>query len=114
MLLNATDEGDINGIRRLLAAGANINCTMPDGSGNTPIHYAAIGAHEDLVHLLVTRYGADVNSRTVTGATPLHHAAHAGHMRMCELLVKLGADVNARYNLLALWLILVIPWSNAG
>lgn len=97
MLLNATDVGDINATRRLLAAGASVNCTMPDGSGNTPIHNAAVSAHEDLVHLLVTRYRADVNARTVAGATPLHHAAHAGHMRICELLVKLGADVNARW-----------------
>lgn len=95
MLINATDCGDLNATRKLLAAGANVSC-VADDSGNTPLHYAAAVDREDIVHLLVTKWGADIEARTCTGARPLHHAAHAGNMRMCELLVSLGADVDAR------------------
>lgn len=37
-----------------------------------------------------------VNARDETGATALHYAAFGGHRGVVEVLVKCGADVNAR------------------
>jgi len=37
-----------------------------------------------------------VNARTDKGSTPLHHAATEGHPDVAEVLIRHGADVNAR------------------
>ena len=41
--------------------------------------------------------GADANQYDELGATPLHDAAWAGHAGVARLLIRHGADVNARH-----------------
>jgi serine/threonine protein kinase len=43
--------------------------------------------------------GASVNARDSKGATPLHKAAYRGDLTITQLLIKHGADVNARENM---------------
>ncbi len=38
---------------------------------------------------------SDVNRRDVCGYTALHYAVSTGQRQVCELLVSLGADLNA-------------------
>jgi ankyrin repeat protein len=85
----------------LIGAGAYINAR--DKKGVTPLHYAAHrrysgdvrGPFRDVVKTLLD-YGADVNVKTTRGATPLHVAAYYGEAEIVEMLIKRGADVNAR------------------
>lgn len=39
---------------------------------------------------------ADVNKSDQFFWTPLHHAAHAGHVEIVELLLKVGAPIDAQ------------------
>ena len=48
------------------------------------------------VTAVVREYARLVNERDEMGATALHHAAFGGHCDVAEVLVKHGADVNAR------------------
>ena len=38
----------------------------------------------------------NVNARDIYKRTPLHWASANGHYKACELLIKAGADVNAK------------------
>jgi hypothetical protein len=48
------------------------------------------------VTAVVREHARLVNERDEMGATALHHAAFGGHCDVAEVLVKHGADVNAR------------------
>ena len=61
----------------------------------TPLHYAAIKGHKEVVELLIAA-GADVNAKDIDEWTPLHRAADAGHKEVAELLIAKGALVNAK------------------
>src|SRR4051812_11350451 len=68
-LLQACFDGDIERVRALIDAGAEIN---PPDQGWTPLHAAIENMREDVVRLLVAR-GASLTV-TCLGFSPLHHA----------------------------------------
>ena len=47
-----------------------------------------------MVNLLI-RHGVDVNGRADNGRTALHDAAEANKYKVIELLLRLGAEVDA-------------------
>jgi ankyrin repeat protein len=63
----------------------------------TPLHYAAMEGHAEVVQLLLANQ-ADVNARDSTGSTALHYAAFRDHGEIVELLLAKGAQVDARDN----------------
>lgn len=68
-LMFGVRKGDLESVRTLLAAGANPNEEVPDGS---PLSFVAIvNAHYELAAFLVER-GADPNGVDKTGRTALH------------------------------------------
>jgi cytohesin len=94
----AAEEGNIETVKQLLAAGRDVN-TKAYG-GRTPLHHAAGYGHKEIAELLIAK-GADVNARNeLMDATPLFmrlpFGAAAGHKEIIELLIAKGADVNAR------------------
>lgn len=93
----AAQGGDVEGIARLVAAGADVNAR--DEHGNTPLKYASAEPVPAAVRKLI-ELGADVNLGDARGFTPLHCAAAHGFyseaMEMAEALLARGADVNAR------------------
>jgi cytohesin len=91
-LLNAAEDGNIIAVKRLLAAGVNVNAVTY--SSETPLHFAAIHGYKEVAELLIEK-GADVNAKGVGGRTPLHWAANRGHREVAELLIAKGAEVNA-------------------
>jgi ankyrin repeat protein len=72
--------------------GADVSQTL---DGDTPLGIAALNGFSDLVRLLVTELGADVNQGIQDVGTPLCMAAYKGHLAVVRCLVELGAEVDA-------------------
>ncbi len=104
-LIDAVFNQDINNVKLLLDAGADVNAVNEYGFTN--LYYAASECNMEIVQLLMSR-GADPNlsgnPQTLNdGAKPLHGIAHIPIENACypiaEFLIKRGADVNAKDNL---------------
>jgi len=93
-LHSAVEDGDIEKVRSLLKAGANVN--EADSFG-TALHEAAKNRRSDIIRILLDA-GADVNSRDQWGDTPLYWAAYKGPIESVKLLLDKGAEVNATDN----------------
>ena len=74
-LLFAAQQGDLESVRMLLAAGADINDAAPDDG--TALAVASASGQEALATYLLDR-GADPNIADGFGITPLHYAARKG------------------------------------
>ena len=94
-LIRAATVGDIDAVRELLQAGADVHESSSSkyGYARSPLVAAAQFGNADLVNLLLDA-GAEVD-RVVRGdATPLIEAARHDHLHIVKLLVARGADVN--------------------
>jgi ankyrin repeat protein len=80
-------------IERLVAAGANLEATNPNGW--TALTYAIFYGHEEAVRTL-TRLGAKVNTRDPAGLTPLMVAVVYQRAPIARLLLKAGADARLK------------------
>lgn len=60
----------------------------------TPLHWAVRRGQVENVRNLIGR--EDIEARDFQGRTPLHIAVLSGHDAIVELLLRNGADVNAR------------------
>jgi len=90
----AAERGDAAEVRRLIAAGANVN--EKDEAGYTALMWAARKGNMEIARALVEAR-ADVNVRDCASAgwTPLMHAIHKNQNDLARLLIERGADVNA-------------------
>jgi ankyrin repeat protein len=108
-LMFAVRAGHVDAVRALVRAGADVNQTLPDGTGSLVL--ATMNAHYELATVLL-QLGADPNAST-GGWTPLHQIARTrtlninqfpqpiptGRIESLELAKQLlahGADANAR------------------
>ncbi len=119
-LRRAARAGDIEEVRRQIAAGADVNARS---GGDTALGLALLNDKEEMVRFLVEN-GADPNDgeiqfmardgredqvkllldlgadpdagASVNGLTPLMAASMKGHVAVMELLIQRGADVNIR------------------
>ena len=83
-------------LRRLLRAGADPN--LRNSNDMRPMfHWAILNNRKRLVSILL-EYGADVNQRgdLHDGETPIMIAAYFADISIMEMLLKRGAEVNAR------------------
>ncbi|MEI6972812.1 MAG: ankyrin repeat domain-containing protein [bacterium] len=72
---------------------------------STPLHAAVANARTEVVQLLLDR-GAKVDPADVLGATPLHHGVELAcvnavipgnkYLEVLDLILRMGADVNAK------------------
>lgn len=88
----AAYKGDAAEVKRLLAAGANVN--EANAYGVNALALAAETANLDVLKLLLAA-GADVESPTGDGQTALMSVARTGNVEAAQLLLKRGANVNA-------------------
>ena len=91
-LLFAVRAGDLESVRRLIAAGADVNDT--DAWGVSAATLAAHGGHTDLVVFLLDR-GADPNVADA-GFAALHEAVMRNDLRAARALLDAGANPNLR------------------
>ena len=90
----ASKSGDVDALRRALAAGGDPETL--DGEGWTPIMNACyVGDHSEMVSILLDA-GADPNgSGLYNWTTNLHMAANMGRVECTALLLSAGASVHA-------------------
>lgn len=91
-LLFAARSGDVESAKALVAGGADINETLPDGT--SVLVLAAHSGHGALGAWLAAN-GADPNAAAV-GYAALHAAVLRGDLDLVKALVANGADANAR------------------
>lgn len=98
VLMDAVSNGDIELVKMLVSAGANINHS--NNHLDTPLTYAVCNHGPDVVELLIN-LGSDVNFRVpnedqLIGKTKfaLHIAVCKSDVRIMQVLLNAGADVN--------------------
>lgn len=96
-LLDAVTAGDVDRVRKLLAAGAD--CNERNGDVATALMLAAHAGNLDLVKTLIDA-GADVNATDERGWGPLMKAAYnadldRGFANVARALIDAGANVEA-------------------
>jgi ankyrin repeat protein len=92
-LFIAAASGDLNTVK-ILFSYTKDKCTKGFILRDTPLIYAAIFGHVEVVRVLLEG-GADVESANAYRSTALHQAAWNGHLEVCRLLLDWGAKVDA-------------------
>jgi uncharacterized protein len=94
-LHGAVWSGDADKVRRLVAAGANVN--VASDSGTTPLHSAAMKDSVAVIRTLL-ELGAALEARDSLGRTPLFVAAEVNRepTKVIEQLLSAGASTEAR------------------
>jgi uncharacterized protein len=106
-LWRAARMGDLEAVRLLLDAGANVRAAARDGS--TPLMMAAgaswrdergVATEEESIGVMrmLLSHGADVGEKNAAGETALHGAAGRGAPAVIRFLAASGADLRARDN----------------
>ena len=90
----AAYEGRTETVRKALESGADVNAADPSKS-LTALHMAAYNGHSKIVELLL-EHDATIDCRDSEGKTPLTHACTGPFAETVEILVKAGADINAK------------------
>lgn len=86
-----TSEVDIDAVKLLINAGADVNKANIDGQ--TPLYIVSRDGHYDIAKLLIDA-GADVHNADQDGTTPLCVALAMEYPTIVQLLIDSGADVN--------------------
>jgi hypothetical protein len=90
-------------VHRLIDAGADPNVRGEDGTGETPLHWAASSDDLEVAVALVDR-GADIDAPDGSIGTPLENAIGYGCWHVARLLYARGATVNGLWQAAALGL----------
>lgn len=88
-LCTAAGTSNVQGVERLLRAGAPVNDLT--SFGWYALHNATMEGQTEVVESML-KSGANPDVAMRDGTTPLMIAAHGGHIPIVELLLKYGAD----------------------
>ncbi len=91
-LYRAAKLGNIQDVKRLLAAGADPN--IQTNKGLAPLHQAVYWGEVRIVKELI-KYGADVNIDNGKGWTPLHSVAMSAGLPRRKKIIKILLDAGA-------------------
>jgi beta-lactamase regulating signal transducer with metallopeptidase domain len=90
-LYEAAQEGDFDGVKEMVGAGANPSAII-EGDGS-PLIGAARSGRSDIMRFLLDQ-GADPNGVVEGDGSPLIAAAAHGKLDQVQMLIDRGADVN--------------------
>ena len=90
----AAHNGELEIVRELILAGADVNKVGDSDLGWTPLVTAVSHRHTDIVKLLIAA-NADVNCTTTNGKSPLLIATYSGRLEVVRILLAAGANPNA-------------------
>ncbi|KAB0397845.1 hypothetical protein E2I00_004473 [Balaenoptera physalus] len=94
-LHQAVAAGDYNSVKKILKKGlCDPNYKDLDWNDRTPLHWAAIKGHMEVLQLLI-EHGARPCLVTDVGWTPAHFAAESGHLNVLKTLHALHAAIDA-------------------
>jgi ankyrin repeat protein len=93
-VMHAARAGNVDAVRMLLLAGAQVNA-RESWNGQSPLQWAAAEGRGAVVEALIEG-GADIRQRSNAGTTPLMFAVRKGDMRSVDALLAAGADVNEK------------------
>lgn len=88
--MTASQQGHVEIVRVLLAAGADANYEL--ANGDSAMQFAADKGHVEILELLITVGGAAIDAQDSDGNTPLISACLRGRVEAVRLLLRLGAD----------------------
>ena len=94
-IMYAAANGDLELVRALIKAGANVK--LANQFGTSALTEASIIGSAPIVEALL-KAGADANFKTPNGETPLMAAARSGKVEAAKALLDAGADINAKEN----------------
>ena len=93
LFFKAIEEDDLRKAKNLLDKRkykeqcADINACQPEElGGNSALHVASLLGRVDIVQLIISDPGADINVRNETFKAPVHLAAENGHPQVLKLL----------------------------
>jgi Ankyrin repeats (3 copies)/Ankyrin repeat len=93
-LHKAASKGHEETVKALLDEGVKVHAT--NIRGQTPLQLAAMTDNVEVVRMLIDG-GANIDiADPLNGARPLHNSATKGCTKVCELLLKHGADMDAQ------------------
>lgn len=93
-LFSAARNGNVDEVKRLLAAGVKISAESK--AGEQAIHYAAQNGNTEVVKVLLGA-GAKVDTVDKNGYQPIHYAAQFGNnVDLVKTLLAAGAKVDAK------------------
>ena len=114
-LIDASASGDLDAVKKHIAAGTDVNQLDPDEQGDKDscLGVAAAFGHKDVAMALIDA-GADIGYRNKNGSTPLHIASFFCYPEITKALIDKGADRYAIDNEGGTALdVVLLPWSQA-
>ncbi|XP_075986334.1 ankyrin repeat and SAM domain-containing protein flippy [Anticarsia gemmatalis] len=94
-LATAVRRGDINTVRFLVCAGAEVD--QRSATGQTPLHLAVLTARLPIIDLLLEK-GADFQARDVNGLRMEHYAVDSCDVETLRYIMDKGGDVTVTDN----------------
>jgi ankyrin repeat protein len=95
LLIGAVKSGNVDVVRALLRAGAEVDARNDFEETALMLSAEAASSQVEMAQLLIAS-GADVHLVNRNADTALHMAAGEGNCALCEVLVRAGANLDAR------------------
>jgi ankyrin repeat protein len=92
-LFSKVRDNDLNGVKALIAAGADVNYQQDDMMGYTALELT----YDTVMMKVLISAGADINHKSkMTGYTPLMNALNSCNNDVAGFLIRSGADINIK------------------